>query len=130
MPVNLRRNPVYAAGDRVICEDGTAYTVLGFLGCGGQGEVYRVRGAEGERALKWYHAEEYIAKINGGAFHENLRRNVDAGVPRLSSGDRASQFVWPQKMVRPARGSFGYIMDLFDPRFESMTNVLLGRKKR
>ena len=130
MPVNLKRSPVYTAGDRVFCEDGTAYTVLGFLGRGGQGEVYRVRGAEGERALKWYHAEEYLAKINGGAFHENLRRNVEAGVPRLSSGDRASQFVWPQKMVSPARGSFGYIMELFDPRFESMTHVLLGRKKR
>ena len=37
MPVNLKRSPVYTAGDRVFCEDGTAYTVLGFLGRGGQG---------------------------------------------------------------------------------------------
>lgn len=129
MVSDLKQIPVFKPGDHVWCEDGSDYMVQGFLGCGGQGEVYRVRGREGEKAMKWYHAVRYLSKINAEAFYKNLRRNVVAGVPMLSSGDSASQFVWPQKMVRAQQGSFGYVMDLFDPRFESFSNVLMGRVK-
>ena len=129
MDTDLKRLPVFQPGDKVACEDGSVYTVISFLGQGGQGGVYRVRGAEGDMALKWYHAERYLRRINAEAFWKNLKRNVENGVPTLSGGDSAHQFVWPKKLVRRQQGSFGYIMDLFDPRFESLSNILMGRKR-
>lgn len=129
MAVDLKRLPAFQAGERILCEDGSEYTVLELLGRGGQGEVYHIRGRDGDKALKWYHADQFLSKINAVAFYNNLRQNVEAGPPMLSNGDRASQFVWPQKMVKAQRGSFGYVMDLFETRFESMSHVLMGRTK-
>lgn len=107
-------------------ETGETYKVTGFLGRGGQGEVYRVEGPGGEFAVKWYHAKLCMDRFE--AFRENLRRNAENGVPKLSSGDSATQFIWPLKMIEAENGSYGYLMKIFPPGYESMNKVLMLRK--
>ena len=109
-------------------EDGQAYTVTGFLGRGGQGEAYRVQGPGGEYAVKFYHRDVVSGKY-AEAFRKNIRRNVENGVPQLSSGDAATQFIWPIKMIRAEKGSFGYLMNLFPKGYESFGSVLMKSKK-
>lgn len=122
----------FRQGDEFETEDGQRYKVTGFLGRGGQGEVYRVTGADGEYALKWYHTDRYLGRMGSRyaeAFYKNLKRNAENGPPQLSSGDTATQFIWPLKMVRPQRGSFGYLMALFPEGYEQLRHVFLLRKK-
>ena len=120
---------IFSAGDILSAEDGTRYTVLGTLGRGGQGEAYRVRGYDGEYAVKWYYPDRYLSKINSEAFQRNLRRNVENGPPALSSGDKATQFIWPLKMMAARQGSFGYLMRIFPQGYEPLINVVLGYRK-
>ncbi len=42
-------------GTLLTADDGESVRVIDMLGAGGQGEVYRVATASGERALKWYY---------------------------------------------------------------------------
>lgn len=42
-------------GTHLTDDDGGSVRVIDMLGAGGQGEVYRVETASGERALKWYY---------------------------------------------------------------------------
>lgn len=121
--------PALDHGQTVTTSDGATYTVTQFLGRGGQGEVYRVRGADGEYALKWYHADSFLKKINADAFHKNIRRNVMRGMPKLSSGDTAMQFIWPRKLVDWQLGSFGYLMQLFPAGYAPLSDVIMGRKR-
>ena len=109
-------------------EDGQAYTVTGFLGRGGQGEAYRVQGAGGEYAVKFYN-QKFAHSRFAEQFRKNIQRNVDNGVPQLSSGDSATQFIWPMRMIRPEKGSFGYLMNLFPKGYESFGNVIMKSKK-
>ena len=124
----LSSQPKLQKGQIIKSANGTTYTVEGFLGEGGQGEVYRVRGNEGSFALKWYHSG-FLNQIDKSAFYKNLKRNIDAGTPQLSDGDKATQFIWPLELIPEQNGSFGYIMKLFEPQYESLTNVVMGRKK-
>lgn len=121
--------PALRNGQVVATSEGERYTVAAFLGRGGQGDVYRVQGREGEFALKWFHAESFLKKINAEAFYKNIARNVENGVPHLSSGDTATQFIWPQKLVEWQLGSFGYIMPLFQSGFSPLAEVIMGRRK-
>lgn len=43
-------------GTHLTDDGGGSVRVIDMLGAGGQGEVYRVETASGERALKWYHS--------------------------------------------------------------------------
>ena len=124
-------SPKLKTGQQVTSSTGTIYTVESFLGEGGQGEVYRVRenASSTSFALKWYHSNRFLKKINAQAFYKNLKRNVVAGIPMLSSGDTATQFIWPLEIIPEQQGSFGYIMKLFEPQYESLTNVIMWRKK-
>lgn len=109
--------------------DGQKYTVTGFLGRGGQGEVYRVTGPNGEFAAKWYHLS-FLNKIkNPMEFRQLLSNNVESGIPRLSNGDKAEQFIWPLKMIKPENGSFGYLMKIFPKGYESFSNVIMLCKR-
>ena len=110
-------------------EDGQSYKVTGFLGRGGQGEVYRVTGAGGEFALKMYYPDSYLSRIDAEAFRRNLARNVRSGVPSLSDGAAATEFIWPLKMIRQEGRSFGYLMHLFPAGYEPFKNILMLRKK-
>ena len=125
----IRKGYTYETGHRFMTQHGRPLEVTGFLGRGGQGEVYRVRGTDGEYAVKWYHAAEYLEHIQSGAFYQNLARNVENGVPTLSSGDAATQFIWPLDLVQPADGSFGYVMKLFPEGYEPLKNVFMLRRK-
>lgn len=127
--MNISMKPALNQGDTITTAKGETYVVKAFLGRGGQGEVHRVSGPDGDMALKWYHSESFLKRINGEAFYRNIRRNVEQGVPKLSAGDTATQFIWPLKLVPWQKGSFGYLMQLFPQGYENMTNVLLGRKK-
>lgn len=121
--------PALENGQVVVDSQGERFIVAAFLGRGGQGDVYRVRGQAGEFALKWFHAESFLKKINAAAFYKNIARNVENGVPHLSSGDTATQFIWPQRLVEWQLGSFGYIMPLFRPGFSPLAEVIMGRRK-
>ncbi len=116
-------------GQRVTAADGMEYIVRKCLGRGGQGEVYLVEGPDGQYALKWYRAEQFLKKIRAQDFYKHIRHNVEKGVPKLSSGDKATQFIWPKKLVDWQYGSFGYLMQLFDPAYDSFPDVIMGRHR-
>jgi len=126
----LEKKYAFNIGDQLQAEDGEIFSVIGTLGRGGQGEVYKVRSRNGGvYAVKWYYSDRYLSKINADAFYRNLERNVENGIPRLSSGDAADQFIWPMKMIRRQRGSFGYLMNVFPVGYIPLKNVILGQKK-
>lgn len=108
-------------------EDGRSYRVTGMLGRGGQGEAYHVTGDDGEFAVKFYN-NDFIKSRFADEFHKNLRKNVERGVPKLSSGDSATQFIWPMRMICEEEGSFGYLMRLFPEGYESFGSVILQSK--
>ena len=125
----IKKQYSYAPGDIFLTEDGKSYTVRGFLGRGGQGEVYRVAGEDGEYAIKWYYPDSYLSRIDADAFYRNLVKNIRRGVPKLSGGDAATQFIWPLKLVRGDGRSFGYLMKLFPSGMEPLKNAFMLRKK-
>lgn len=125
----IRKNYTFPIGETLTAGDGSAYRITGYLGRGGQGEVYRVLGADGEYAAKWYYADRCLSKIDAEAFYRNLERNVTKGVPQLSSGAAATQFIWPLKMLLHRNGSFGYLMRIFPDGYESLKNVIFMQKK-
>ena len=123
-----------AKGAVVTAEDGTQYTVGDLLGHGGQGEVYRISGFDGDFALKWYYSDtgsRYLNRINSEAFRKNLEKNVHDGVPTTTAGSQASQFIWPLKMVPPQGNgkSFGYIMNLYKPGYYKFSEIIMGMHK-
>lgn len=115
---------LFPVGHAFQAEDGQLYTVISFLGQGGQGDAYRVRGADGEFAVKFYH-QDFAKRPFAENFRKNLIRNVESGAPQLSNGDTATQFVWPLKIIRPEQGSFGYLMRLFPEDYESLGRVIM-----
>lgn len=125
----IQKQYTFPIGDTLTAKDGSSYRIVGYLGRGGQGEVYHVVGGDGEYAAKWYHVDRCLSKINAEAFHRNLERNVERGVPQLSSGDAATQFIWPLKMLERRNQSFGYLMKIFPKGYEPLKNVFFMRKK-
>lgn len=94
-----------------------APTVSGFIGEGGQGEVYRVDLGGQPYALKWYH--ERVLRVDRGLTNR-LRVAIDRGAP-------SGKFLWPFELVTlPDGSSLGYLMRLRDPRFTSINNLLGG----
>lgn len=120
----LPKQFLFPKGHVFYAEDGQPYTVTGFLGRGGQGEAYRVQGAGGEFAVKFYN-RQFARSSLAEPFRKNIARNVENGVPQLSSGDAATQFIWPMKMIRPEQGSFGYLMRLFPEGYEALGNIFM-----
>ncbi len=77
--------------------------VLGFLGQGGQGAVYKVQFSNQTLALKWYH-EQYLEADRG--LIKRLTKAIDRGAPD-------ARFLWPLELVYiDGRASFGYLMPL------------------
>ncbi|MEV6838210.1 protein kinase [Streptomyces sp. NPDC051133] len=95
-------------GTRLAVENGAEAEIVGFLGAGGQGEVYRVRTPAGERALKWY-------------YPTCATTEQEAVVRELVTRDFADdRFLWPEAFVPPYRGSFGYLMGLRPDRYKGL----------
>ncbi|WP_181407749.1 protein kinase domain-containing protein [Nocardioides sambongensis] len=91
--------------------------VSSLLGQGGQGYVYEVRRSTGEPlALKWYKPDSATA-----VQYDEMQRLVEIGSPHL-------RFLWPLSMARvAAMPSFGYVMQLRDPRYLELSYLLLNR---
>lgn len=95
-------------GAHLAAENGDDVEILDFLGAGGQGEVYRVRTPDGERALKWYYPTCATA-------------DQEAIVRELVSRDFADdRFLWPEAFVPEHHGSFGYLMGLRPDRYKGL----------
>ncbi len=95
-------------GTRLTTDDGESIQVSGFLGAGGQGEVYRVTTPAGERALKWYYPTCATPE------QEEIVREL---VARDFNDDR---FLWPRAHVASGPGEFGYLMDIRPERFKGL----------
>ena len=66
---------IFQTGDKIRISVGGEAEVLEKLGEGGQGEVYRVKYAGSEYALKWY----YTGKIKDiKAFYSNVLKTADS----------------------------------------------------
>ncbi|CCK26619.1 hypothetical protein BN159_2240 [Streptomyces davaonensis JCM 4913] len=99
------------SGTRLAVDNGDEVEIIGMLGAGGQGEVYRVRTAAGDKALKWYYPT--CATPQQEAIVQEL-------VERDFDDDR---FLWPEAYV-PAQGSsFGYLMGLRPERFKGLPDL-------
>jgi DNA-binding helix-hairpin-helix protein with protein kinase domain len=85
------------------------------LGGGGQGEVYRCTVDGRPFALKWY-SPGYLAKAP--RLRERLERAIREGPP-------SDRFLWPLEMAgRAGSDEFGYIMQLREPRFRGIKDLL------
>jgi DNA-binding helix-hairpin-helix protein with protein kinase domain len=88
---------------------GDDVTLDGFIGAGGQGEVYRVRHRGLEKALKWYYPDSATAE---------QREIVEDLVARRFRDDR---FLWPQALVAGDHGQFGYVMRIRPSNFAGLS---------
>jgi DNA-binding helix-hairpin-helix protein with protein kinase domain len=103
-------------GGTVQSASGHPCTVEGFLGGGGQGEVYRARLGDRVLALKWYFAEQATS-----AQKRNLETLIRKGPP-------SAPFLWPLELAS-AEGvpGFGYLMPLREPHFKGLVDLMKRR---
>ena len=105
---------------RVELADGRTVKVIGTLGEGGQGIVYRVRYDDSgeERALKWF----FIGYVKEPRkFYNRLEENIKKGSP-------SDAFIWPEQLTKYVEGeTFGYTMKIFPKVFKSFSKYLLAR---
>jgi serine/threonine protein kinase len=95
---------------------GIECTLLGLLGAGTQGEVYRVRlPDQTEFALKWYFPASATPQQR-----DLLQRLVDAGPPD-------PRFLWPLELGDLAANSFGYLMELRPKDYVTIADLLTRR---
>ncbi|MBR1864539.1 MAG: protein kinase [Ruminococcus sp.] len=102
-------------GQEVEMEFGGKAKVLGVIGSGGQGIVYRVKYSGTNWALKWYDVDK-IKKPK--AFRKNIQDNINAGAP-------SNKFLWPKYLTKETEdGTFGYLMELKPDSFDSFVDIL------
>ena len=102
---------------------GNTFTVLEFLGGGGQGNVYKVECGGREMALKWYHKATVEKMKDPCEFYDNLMANIKKGAPTPA-------FLWPEELTEKSDGSFGYIMGLRPSNYEELTRFLIWDPKK
>ena len=105
--------------DNVTLCDRSTVTVIGKIGEGGQGIVYRVRldGTNQEYALKWYF---YGCLDNPENFYKHLSRNI------YEIGSPGVEYIWPKQLTKYFAGeTFGYIMDIIPSEYRSMSKYLM-----
>lgn len=101
-------------GERVPLAGGGEAEIIGELGSGGQGAVYRARHGGADYALKWYRP----ARIGQPkAFRDNLERNIFDGAPNPG-------FLWPLRLTKEYRGAFGYLMRLRPEGYADFAAIL------
>lgn len=110
---------IFQAGDKIRISVGGEAEILEKLGEGGQGEVYRVKYAGNEYALKWY----YTGKIKDiKTFYANILNNIRLGEPTKS-------FLWMKYITEIEDNSFGYLMDLRPQEYKEFSAFLLAKEK-
>jgi DNA-binding helix-hairpin-helix protein with protein kinase domain len=114
-----------AQGTLLHTDDGEPVKVLRVLGAGGQGEVYEVDQNGARYALKWYYPPARDARAQAQAQEQRaaLRDYI------LPKGAPDPRFVWPLAFVEgpPGSGTFGYVMKLWSPGFETLEKLVCGR---
>ena len=105
--------------------EGQLIEVDSLIAAGGQGEVYKVRIGARTYALKWYFppatpSQQKQAEEQLRALHEYL----------LTVSPPDHRFHWPLSMtVHKKKNSFGYIMELMEPRFQGLEKLVLGKMR-
>lgn len=95
-----------------------ACTVEKFLAGGGQGEVYQASLGNQKIALKWYFPHYLQYEIQQ---RERLEKAIGLGAP-------SEKFLWPMELASAADvPSFGYIMQLREPRYTSFVDLMKRR---
>lgn len=86
------------------------------LGSGGQGEVYKVRQASKEAALKWYFPHMATPQQR-----QHLQNLIETGAP-------TEAFLWPADLaVSQVHQGFGYIMPLRLQGYSSIVDLMTNR---
>ena len=108
---------VFEKDDRIAISDGSEAIIVGDrpLGCGGQGEVYKVVYNGKEYAMKWYTSPGIIED------GERFQKNIDDNIRRGSPGDC---FIWPKYLTKEMDGRFGYLMDVIPQNYSSFSDIL------
>jgi DNA-binding helix-hairpin-helix protein with protein kinase domain len=111
------------AGETVhLATSGIRCRVSGWIGSGGEGEVYEVvlddgRDATQPYALKWYHPHTATS---------DRRARLSTLVQR---GNPDRRFLWPIDLAVGGNGTFGYVMQLRQQRYRSIVDVLTRRSR-
>ena len=105
--------------------EGQLIEVQNLIAAGGQGEVYRVRIGSKSYALKWYFppatpSQQKQAEEQINSLHDYL----------LTVSPPDHRFHWPLSMtIDKKKNSFGYIMELMEPRFQGLEKLVLGKMR-
>lgn len=105
-------------GDSVPLELGGAAKILGVLGSGGQGTVYKAQYSGKEYALKMYFENKLRSPE---IFRENLSR--------LTEDKIDPAFVMPLMLTEKTDGGFGFLMELVPAEYKPFSDILNARVK-
>lgn len=101
---------------RVITKLGKTFTVIKFLGSGGQGEVYEILYDNRKLALKWYFVQ------TGSDKQKTMIKQL------LKTGKPDERFLWPIDLIEVHnKKSFGYIMPLRPNQFSNIVDLMKRR---
>ncbi len=103
-------------GDRVPMELGGEAEILGVLGSGGQGTVYKALFRDKEYALKMYFSNKLKSP---DIFRDNLSS--------LADGAENGAFVMPLMLTEQVDGSFGFLMELIPGEYKPFHDILNAR---
>lgn len=114
----------FTPNQTVDLDSGGSCTILQFIGEGGQGEVYKVRLADKEFALKWFFQNNSLDNLK-----KIITKLIQNGPPTDSYGKICHQFLWPQAIATSKLypKTFGYIMPLREPRFKDIRDLMKRR---
>lgn len=116
-----------APGAVLHTDAGDPLRVLRLLGAGGQGEVYEVDQSGSRYALKWYFPPRRDPRAQAQAQEQRVALK-DYIIPKGAPDQR---FLWPLAFVEGevGSGSFGYLMRLIEPGYETLERLVCGRVK-